>query len=147
MQAQAVSQHADAVDVVTQHADDVGSSPQRQLLEHPVFGRVAKPWLHNHREIQAFTAVAENAHVPDVFVLLGLRSATSRYRVLQLLTEPTDMPRQPFDVEVGDGHHASGAEMAGEDAQLVEVGDDAASAPFLQAKQNLGLHRRTSVPA
>ena len=91
VQAQAVSQHADAVDVVTQHTDDVGSSPQRQLLEHPLFGRVAKPWLRNHGEIQAFPAVAENTHVPDVFVLLGLRSDTSRYRVLQLLSEPTDM--------------------------------------------------------
>jgi hypothetical protein len=74
-----------------QDADDVRSSPQRQLLEHPEFGRVAKPQLHNHREIQAFTAVAENPHVPDVFVLLGLRSDTSGYRFLQLLSEPTDM--------------------------------------------------------
>ena len=146
MQAQAVSQHADAVDVVTQHTDDIGSSPQRQLLEHPLFDRVAKPWLCNHREIQAFTAVTENTHIPDVFVLLGLRSATSRYRVLQLLTEPTDMPWQPCDVEVGDAHHARTAEVAGEDAQLVEVGDDAASTPFLQAKENLGLHRRTESP-
>jgi hypothetical protein len=108
-----------------------------------VFGRVAKPWLHNHGEIQAFTAVAENAHVPDVFVLLGLRSNTSRSRVLQLLSEPTDMPWQPCDVEVGDAHHARTAQVAGDDAQLVEVGDDAASTPFLQAKEDLGLHRRT----
>ena len=42
MQAQAVPQHADAVDVVTQHADDIGSSPQRQLLEHPPGWRVLK---------------------------------------------------------------------------------------------------------
>ena len=64
--------------MVTQHTDDIGSPPQRQLLEHPLFDRVAKPRLVDHREIQAFPAVAENAHVPDVFVLLGLRSATPR---------------------------------------------------------------------
>jgi hypothetical protein len=37
------------------------------------------------------------------------------------------MPWQLRDVEVGDGHHASDAEMTDEDPQLVEVGDHAAS--------------------
>ena len=146
MQAQAVAQHPDAVDVVPQHADDVGSSAQRQLLEHPLFDRVAKPRLVDHREIQAFTAVAENAHIPNVFVLLGFRSATSRQRVLQLLSEPTDMAWQSCDVDVGDAHHARTAQVTGEDAQLIQVGDHAASTPFLQAKQNLGLHRRRQSP-
>ena len=56
------------------------------------------------------------------------------------------MPWQPCDVEVGDAHHARGAQVTGEDAQLVEVGDHAASTPLLQAKQNLGLHRRRESP-
>ena len=57
------------------------------------------------------------------------------------------MARQPRDVDVGDGlAHARSAQAAGENAQLVEVGDDAASAPFLQAKEDLGLHRRTQSP-
>ena len=52
------------------------------------------------------------------------------------------MPLQPRDVDVGDADHASGAQMTGEDAQLIQVGDHAASTPLLQAKQNLSLHRR-----
>ena len=80
-----------------------------------MFGCVAKPWLCNHREVQPFSAVPENAHVPDVFVLLGLRGGASRYRVLQFLTEPPDMPWQLYDVEIGDGHHTRTAEPAGED--------------------------------
>jgi hypothetical protein len=56
------------------------------------------------------------------------------------------MPRQPCDIEVGDAYHVRTAQVTGEDAQLAEVGDHAASTPFLQAKQNLGLHRRRESP-
>jgi hypothetical protein len=56
------------------------------------------------------------------------------------------MAWQPCDVEVGDAHNARTAQVAGEDPQLVEVGDDAASTPFLQAKENLGLHCRRQSP-
>src|SRR6202011_6177969 len=76
----------------------------------------------------------------------GLRSDTSHSCVLQLLSEPTDMAWQPCDVDVGDGHNARTAQVAGEDAQLIQVGDDAASTPFLQAKENLGLHCRRQSP-
>lgn len=53
---------------------------------------------------------------------------------------------QLFDIEADDGPSIGGAQMADEQAQLVEVGDHAASASLLQAEQNLSLHlRRQSV--
>ena len=42
MQAQAVAQFANTIDVITQ-PDDVGAPPHRQFLKDPVFRRVAQP--------------------------------------------------------------------------------------------------------
>lgn len=72
MQAQAVAQFANTIDVITQTTDDVGAPPHRQFLKDPVFGRVAQPGLGYHGEVHAFAAVPEHRHVPNVFVLLGL---------------------------------------------------------------------------
>src|SRR6267142_4954465 len=47
---------------------------------------------------------------------------------------------QLFDIETDDGPSIGGAQTADEQAQLVEVGDHAASASLLQAEQNLSLH-------
>jgi hypothetical protein len=43
------------------------------------------------------------------------------------------MAWQPRNVDVGDAHNTASAQLAGEDAQLGEVGGGAASIPFLQA--------------
>jgi len=56
------------------------------------------------------------------------------------------MAWQPCDLDVGDAHHARGAQVTGDDAQLVQVGDRAASTPLLQAKENLSLHRTRESP-